>query len=127
MQSEWGANIYIRMCFRSLTWLTLTVTLLPAMLPATESFSGKCDGITDGDTVRVFHLGRDIEVRLDGIDCPQEGQDGAGEAGCLISDLSFGREVYIRAKELDKYVRSVARVTVDGRGPSVELVKAGLA
>ncbi len=40
---------------------------------ASETFSGKCVGVTDGDTIKVLRDGRETKIRLEGIDCPETG------------------------------------------------------
>ena len=41
---------------------------------AAEEFTGKCVGITDGDTNSVRRDGRAAKIRLWGIDCPESGK-----------------------------------------------------
>ena len=38
-------------------------------------FAGRVVGVTDGDTISVMRDGRSVRVRLEGIDCPESGQD----------------------------------------------------
>ena len=55
-------------------FLLLAVCLLaPAPLSA-QTFSGKCVGVTDGDTIKVLRDGRETKIRLEGIDCPETGE-----------------------------------------------------
>jgi len=111
----------------SLSASLLLLILLPSLLLAVESFSGKCISIADGDTIGVLKDGREIKIRVDGIDCPESGQDFGGKAKSFTSDFCFGKQVFVRAKGLDKYGRTIARVIVDDKDLSLELVRTGLA
>ncbi len=94
---------------------------------AAASFSGKCVGISDGDTISVLKSGAAVKIRLDGIDCPELGQDFGRAARRFTSRMAFGRIVQVKEITVDSYGRTVARVVVDGADLSLELVKAGLA
>jgi micrococcal nuclease len=107
-------------------WLFCFVLCIPLLVIA-QQFTGKCVAVTDGDTIGVLRDGKEIKVRLDGIDCPELGQDFGSKAKKFTSNLVFNREVQIRQTDIDKYGRTVARVIVDGKDVSLELVKAGLA
>jgi micrococcal nuclease len=92
-----------------------------------HSFVGKCLAVLDGDTIDVSRNGTTIRVRLEGIDCPEKDQPFAEEAKAFTANLISGKTVSVIEKEKDEYGRTVARVFVDGRDVSVELLKAGLA
>lgn len=83
--------------------------------------------MTDGDTIAVLHGGKTVEIRLDGVDCPEAGDDFGSKAKQFTSSLAFEKVVEVRGKENDQYDRLVARVMVNGRDLSVALVEAGLA
>jgi endonuclease YncB( thermonuclease family) len=51
---------------RLTTWLVLAFVFLAAH-PCFPWY-GKCVGISDGDTIRVMHLGKTEKIRLFGID-----------------------------------------------------------
>lgn len=91
-------------------------------------FVGRVVAVADGDTVSVMHLGKSEKVRLNGIDCPEEGQAFGTRAKQFTSELAFGKEVAVRTKDRDKYGRTVGDVVLpDGRFLNRELVAAGLA
>ena len=98
---------------------------LPAA--AQERFTGKVVAVADGDTISVLRDGRAVRVRLEGIDCPEKGQDFSQRAKQFTSDPTFGKEVTIDVRDVDRYRRLVARVYVAGKDVSVALVEAGLA
>jgi micrococcal nuclease len=68
-----------------------------------------------------------MKVRLEGVDCPESHQDYGTKAKQFTSDLVFGKEVKVVAKEKDRYGRTVGTVFVDEQNLNLSLVKAGLA
>lgn len=71
--------------------------------------------------------GRAVKIRIEGIDCPELGQDFGTVARRFTSTLVFGKVVSVKEYARDQYERIVARVYTDGQDLSLELVKAGLA
>lgn len=61
------------------------------------TFTGKVVGVSDGDTISVMRGGRAVEVRLHGIDCPEEKQAFGTKAKKFTSDLAFGREITVQS------------------------------
>ena len=92
-----------------------------------EQFVGRVVRVLDGDTIAVMRDGREVRLRLDGIDCPEKGQDFGQRAKSLTSDLVSGQDVRVVVKDHDHYGRLVSRVLVGNRDVSVALVEAGLA
>ena len=105
-------------------WLALAFLFL-AVTPCFP-WSGKCVGIADGDTIRVMHQGKAERIRLYGIDCPERGQDFGTRARKFTSDMVFGKVVDVEPVERDRYGRTVAWVSVDGKSLNRELLRAGL-
>jgi len=89
--------------------------------------SGRCVGVGDGDTVSVKLSRGAVKIRLEGIDCPELGQDFGMRAKQFTSNLVFGKTVQVLPYYPDEYGRIVGRVFVDGKDVSLELLKAGLA
>jgi micrococcal nuclease len=92
-----------------------------------ESWSGKCVGISDGDTILVMQGRRQVKIRLHGIDCPEMGQDFGAQARRFTGQMVFGKIVIVQEMDRDRYGRTVAWVWVDGQSLNKELVKAGFA
>jgi endonuclease YncB( thermonuclease family) len=109
------------------TFVVLTVGLAIVTLTAAERFTGRVVGVSDGDTISVLHQGRAVQIRLEGIDCPEDGQAFGERAKQFTSDRVFGREVDVDVRDVDRYGRLVARVVIDGQDLSVALLRAGLA
>lgn len=109
---------------------TVVVLFLAALCIAVpsfaEEFTGKVVGVTDGDSLRVMHMGRAEQVRLYGIDCPERGQAFVQRAKKATSDLAFDREVIGHSVGKDWYERTLATVDLpDGKNLNQELVKNG--
>ena len=91
-------------------------------------FRAKVVSVVDGDTLHVVDTaGVPLDVRLDGIDCPESGQPFGGVARRHLRAAAFDRFVEVRKVGMDSHGRVVARVRVDGRDLSVDLLQAGLA
>ncbi len=95
---------------------------------ASETFTGKVVGVSDGDTISVMREGKAVKVRLHGIDCPEKKQPYGTKAKRFTSDMAFGKEVTIWGKTKDRYGRIVGEVILpDGKNLNREIVDAGLA
>ena len=88
---------------------------------------GRCLSVLDGDTSKVSLEGREVTVRLEGIDCPERGYPFSRKAKDFTSEMLLNKDVELKVKEKDRYGRTVARIHVDGMDASLELVRAGLA
>jgi micrococcal nuclease len=96
--------------------------------PIGAEYSARVVGITDGDTIRVLHEGREVRIRLHGIDCPESKQAFGTRAKQFTSEMVFDQVVRLRVRDIDRYGRTVAEVSLeDGRMLNRELVRAGLA
>jgi len=94
-----------------------------------QSVSGTVMAVTDGDSVRIRldGAGQTIRVRLEGIDAPEAGEPFSGQARNATRVLLFQKRVQVKATDVDNYNRLVARIVVDGKDSSLELLQAGLA
>jgi endonuclease YncB( thermonuclease family) len=105
--------------------LLLLLAIVPLL--SADTYTGKCVGVHDGDTISVMKAGRAVKIRLEGIDCPEMGQDFGTKAKQFTSGMVFGKDVEVKEYNLDIYGRMVARIYIEGKDLSLELVKAGLA
>jgi endonuclease YncB( thermonuclease family) len=113
---------------RTPTLIAAAVLWAVAFLTAQHAqFTGRVVAVIDGDTIGVLRDGREVRVRLEGIDAPEDGQDFSQRANQFTSQALFGKDVTVSVKETDQYGRLVSRVLHDGRDISVALVEAGLA
>jgi len=105
----------------------IPIALILLVLPA-EEFTGKVVGVTDGDTIKVLRNGKEVKVRLFGIDCPEKGQAFGTKANQETSDLAFGKEVTVIEHGTDRYGRTLGDVIFhDGKNLNQEQVQSGLA
>lgn len=91
------------------------------------AWSGRCVGVTDGDTIKVLHDSKEEKIRLYGIDCPEKGQAFGNKAKWFTSDLVFGKTVEVKSVDIDRYGRTVAWVYVNNTCVNEELLRAGFA
>lgn len=85
--------------------------------------SGYCYNVIDGDTIDVEGIGR---IRLVGVNTPEIGQAGYGEAKNFVTSLCLGKTVYLdidNAKHHDKYGRTLAVVYSGDTNVNAELLK----
>lgn len=103
-------------------------TLLLGLSAQAEEFTGKVVGVSDGDTIKVLRAGKQVRVRLAGIDCPEKRQAFGKRAKRFTSDLVFAKEVTVKVMDIDRYKRIVGEVILeDGTNLNQALVRAGLA
>jgi micrococcal nuclease len=108
----------------------LLVALLGTAAPAApgETFEARVVDVHDGDTITVLRDDHSqVRVRLEGVDCPELGQDFGRRAKEFTAGVALGRDAKVLGKEWDRHGRLVARVLVDGKDVSHELVRAGFA
>jgi endonuclease YncB( thermonuclease family) len=93
------------------------------------AFDANIVSIVDGDTVDVILAGqkRRIRIRLEGIDAPERGEPFSAAATRSTRVLLFDQRARIEGRDVDRYGRLVARISVHGNDASVELISAGLA
>ncbi len=112
--------------------LTLAVVLLGALgvavtQPPSSPVQGPVIGISDGDTLTVLVDQRPLKVRLWGIDTPEKAQAYGARAKVALSELTYGKQVSVEVRDIDRYGRSVSWVTVAGQPVNLALVKQGMA
>jgi endonuclease YncB( thermonuclease family) len=100
------------------------IALIPSLAWA---WSGKVVGVIDGDSIKVLHDGRQEQIRLWGIDCPEKNQDFGTKAKQATSTLVFAKTVEVEPVTTDRYGRTVAFVRVGVTLVNEELIRQGLA
>ena len=105
------------------------LVLVAACHACGADYRARVVGISDGDTVTVLTADNvQHRIRLHGIDAPETGQDFGSRAKQAASALAFGKTVTIKARDTDRYGRTVADVILpDGRLLNHELVREGMA
>jgi len=94
-----------------------------------RTLSGTVVSVADGDTVRIRFdsIAWTIQVRLEGIDCPEMSEAFGPAARNATRVMMFDRIVQVKATDVDRYDRLVGRIIIDGKDSSIELLGAGLA
>lgn len=93
-----------------------------------ETYQGQVVGVRDGDTIRVMRYGREINVRLNGIDAPERSQAFGSRARKFTLAACSGRTVTVKEVAMDRYGRVVADVRLpDGTSLNQAIVRAGFA
>ena len=106
----------------------LTVLFLLLALPSTcLSWPAKVVSVADGDTIKVLRDGRQVKVRLYGIDSPEKGQAFGQQAQGLTAALVAGRQVDVEQKDVDRYGRIVGLVEVNGQSLNELIIQNGYA
>jgi endonuclease YncB( thermonuclease family) len=106
----------------------LILGLLFASFAQAATYTARVVAITDGDTLRALHEGREVVVRLRWIDAPENGQAFGDQAKQALGELVAGRIVTVRDYGPDHQGRRLAEVTLaDGRNVNRELVRLGWA
>ncbi len=88
---------------------------------------GEVVSLSDGDTLTVRNGGRDIRVRLYGVDAPEKRQAYGRRAADLAKQLADGVRVSVRQLDRDRYGRIVAIVGLPGgKILQEEMLRSGL-
>ena len=83
--------------------------------------------IQDGDTLTVVIDRRQVKVRLTDIDAPELRQPFGTRSRQSLSEMCFGRMAALDVRGKDRYQRSLAQVTCDGKDANAEQVRRGYA
>ena len=105
----------------------LTLTAVEVRSQVESVFAGKVVAVLDGDSLMVLDGRRQVEVRLHGVDAPEGGQAFGNVCKRTLSNLVFGKTAAVQIVDIDRYKRSVSRLTVDGRDVGLEMIRAGCA
>lgn len=91
-----------------------------------QQLAGEVVRVFDGDTLGVKLDDVTIVVRVWGIDAPEEGQEGGGEATVFARVMGVGKKCVLRVRDFDLWGRVVAEVTLEGGVDfAEEMLKAG--
>lgn len=85
-------------------------------------------GVLDGDTIKVIDAqDRLMKCRLFGIDAPERRQAFGARSKESLSELTYQRMADIEVSGLDRYGRTICKVSVNGVDVNLEQVTRGLA
>jgi endonuclease YncB( thermonuclease family) len=109
------------------TFAAFAVLLLLSRLIAAEAtLTGLVVGVADGDTLTILTAEKkQVKIRLEGIDAPEDGQDFGTKAKQALSGLVFGKQVKCVESRKDRFGRTLANVYLGERWINLELVESG--
>ncbi|WP_424244420.1 endonuclease YncB(thermonuclease family) [Elusimicrobium posterum] len=101
-------------------------TVLDRQINPIGEISGRVVKVADGDTITVLTAGlEEVKVRLYGIDAPESKQAFGSSSASQLSSLVWGKSVVVEIVEIDRYNRSVGRVTLGDLDVNQEMVLTG--
>jgi endonuclease YncB( thermonuclease family) len=109
--------------------VAMAAVALGGLPAAAQTIRATVLSIGDGDTLRVREGSRTLNVRLACIDAPESSQapHGASARTQLQALAPVGSPVELRVKATDRYGRSVAELSRNGRNLNQALVASGAA
>jgi micrococcal nuclease len=112
-------------------WLPLILLVVVganALRPVATAAEVRVVAVQDGDTVTLLMPDlTELRVRLHGIDAPESRQPFGARSKQSLSDLVYGRNVRLDARDVDRYGRTIGVLFIDGRNANVEQVRRGMA
>ena len=101
--------------------------ILAVAAPAHAEVPARVVSVHDGDTLTVLVDRKQVKVRLTDIDAPELGQPFGKVSRQSLAELCFGKTASLDVRGQDRYKRTIARVTCDGRDANAEQVRRGYA
>jgi micrococcal nuclease len=106
----------------------LALMLATAVLGQEPVIHGRVVGVADGDTLKVLVGDQKLlRIRLAFCDAPEKKQAFGARAKQAMSELVFGKDIDLLPHAIDRYGRTVAQVSVDGKDVGGEMLRQGLA
>lgn len=107
--------------------LKIIYVLLTILQYQNDTFTATVHKVIDGDTIEIAIQGRNLRIRLNGIDCPESSQEYGHEAKAFTENLVALRTVTIKPHGQDKYGRMIADVFIGPVWLNKSLIEIGLA
>jgi micrococcal nuclease len=115
------------MILRLLVIIAAFLCLSSTVAEARGQFFATVNKVIDGDSLLITAGGRNIDIRLYGIDAPEYNQPFAEEAKNYIRQWVGWRRIMVQPLYVDSYKRTVAIITQGDRVLNNDLVQTGLA
>lgn len=103
----------------------LLIALL--LLCAIPAHADRVIGIADGDTMTLLVERKPLKIRLANIDAPEKRQAFGQRSKESLSDLCWGKDATYRTQTVDRYGRTVARVSCAGIDVNRAQIERGMA
>ncbi len=108
--------------------IILILILLFPILTVAATLTGRVVRVIDGDTLVVLDANKaQHEIRLAGIDSPEQKQAYGMKAKEYLGDLVAGRFIVIDYNKHDRDKRIIGKVLLSNQDMNLEQIKAGLA
>ena len=110
--------------------LSIFLTAQPAARDLVgQTFDARVARVADGDSLEITRPGdkRALRVRLEAIDAPELSEHFGNASRAFARRLLANQTVRVHVKDVDRYGRLVARLSVAGKDASTEIVAAGMA
>jgi endonuclease YncB( thermonuclease family) len=118
--------LWIAAIFAGLTLAFWVATYNPAKITTEPTYKARVRYVVDGDSLYV--QGRKQQVRLWGVDAPENGERGFKAATDYLFLIAQGKRIECRQIDVDRYGRSVARCFLpDGREINRMMIESGKA
>lgn len=93
----------------------------------TSPYDAKVIAVSDGDTITVRAGNETIRIRLAQIDAPESGQPWGQKSKQALGRMVGGKTVTVTPHDIDRYGRTIADITIDGRDVNQAMVREGAA
>jgi len=94
---------------------------------ASADFTGRVVAVSDGDTITVLRLRKQVKVRLVEIDAPERAQPYGNRSKQALAGLVRGQEVRVVEQGRDRFQRTLGRVYRGDLDVNAEQVRQGMA
>ena len=101
--------------------------ILLFFITSAHAWTGKVVGVSDGDTIKVLKDGKQVKIRLYGIDTPEKAQSFGRKAKKFTTNFAANKMVDVKPMATDRYGRTVGLVTVYGQSLNKALIRNGYA
>jgi endonuclease YncB( thermonuclease family) len=106
----------------------LLILVAAASQAQSVTLRGKIVNVFDGDTISLVDGdNKEHQIRIEGVDAPEEGQVCYEDAKKRLSDLLLDKEVTVEIVGKEEPGREVGILKLDGRDVGLEMVESGLA
>jgi len=92
-----------------------------------EGMTGTLDTVIDGDLITILSRGKEVEVRLFGVDAPEKTQPFGQNAKNFIGAQASDKELWVKTMRKDTNGRTVGLVFANGVNLNEQLVSQGFA
>jgi len=121
-------TIYAIASLRTLQFVSVMFLVARPLAVDAQTLQVRVVGVSDGDTVTVLDASKQQhKIRLSGIDAPESGQAFGQRAKQALSECAFGKYATVTGDKIDRYGRTVAKVTVSGVDCNLRQLELGMA